>query len=148
MRRHSLWLRCDLTVKTLPLSSNFMLTNKGGLVDLRGAWTVKSELWACEFALSSPLHLYYPVECINIAACCNIHLKRSPSLAKAWKKTTVAANGERCKKGGTSNKLWTYADKLINFFWLNGSELWWTLAGKTSKSRKWTCTDDSINFSG
>jgi len=83
MMGHSLWLRGDLTVKILSLSSNFLLTKKGGLMDLRGTWTVKSELWAYESALSSPSHLYYPIECINIVACCKTHLKRSPSLNKA-----------------------------------------------------------------
>ena len=97
MMGHSLWLRCDLTVKTLPVSSNFLLTKKGGLVDLHGTWTVKSELWACESPVSTPSYLYYPVECVNISARCKIHPKgRHPSTK--LEKITVAVNGERCKK--------------------------------------------------
>jgi len=86
MMGHFLWLRCDLTVKTLSLSSNFLLTKKGGLLDLRGTWTIKNELWACKSALSSPSHFYYPIECINTTTCYKTRPKRSPSLDKYWKK--------------------------------------------------------------
>jgi len=59
---------------------------------------MKTELWACKSALSSPSYIYYPIECINIAARYKIHPKRWPSLDKAWEKKTVEKNGERCKE--------------------------------------------------
>jgi len=86
-----------------------------GLLDLRGTWTVKSELWACESAFSSPSYLYYLVKCINIAACYKIHPKRLSSLDKAWKNSGYRKWGTMQKKSEISRKLWTYADKLINF---------------------------------
>ena len=83
MLGHSLWLQCDLIVTILSLSSRFRLTKKGGLVDLHGIWTLKSELWDCESALLSLSHVYYPIKCIDIAACCRTHPKIEQLLDKA-----------------------------------------------------------------
>jgi len=107
MMGHSLWLWGDLIVKTLPLSSNFLLTKKGGLEDLCGlcgTWTLKSELWASEFALLSSSHPCYPVNYTNIAACCRI-IQKDRHLWTKPQKMTIATNGERWKKGETSRKL-------------------------------------------
>jgi len=73
---HSLGHRGDSTVKIFSLSSNFISTKKGGLVDLRDILIWKRELRACEYALFSPSHLCFPSECTNTVVCYRTHLKR------------------------------------------------------------------------
>jgi len=73
---HSLGYRGDLTVKIFLLSSNFLSTKNGGLVDLCDILIWKRELWAYESTLLSLLHHYSLGECTNTAVYYKTRLKR------------------------------------------------------------------------
>ena len=76
MMGHSLRHQSDLTVKIFPLSSNFLSTKNGGLVDLCDILIWKRELWAYESTLLSLLHHYSLGECTNTAVYYKTRLKR------------------------------------------------------------------------
>ena len=83
---YSLGHRGDIPTQIFPLSSNFLLTKKGGLVDLRDVLIWKSKLWAYDSKPLSPSHLCCPIEYTNTVVFYNIHLKKGPYTKKAWKK--------------------------------------------------------------